>query len=148
MDKAFYYTFSSGSGYNGFFDLNTKTKTCTYYAFKAFGNCHRLKNQVYVKNKTNNIQALAATDHSECSVLNSNYEGKDEKIVISMENLPGGNRIFVDCISENCEPKTEVYAYCGDSFVLELNVIKHSVISINIMKDKGVNYSIYSRDRR
>ena len=144
VDKAFYYNFSSNSGYNGFFDLNTKMKTCTYYAYKAFGNCHKLKNQVYVNNDEKKIHVIAASNDKQCSILISNYDGKDKKVVVSMENLPIGNRIFVDSISENCVPKTETYNYCGNSFDLELNAFQHSVISINVVDDSCKDYSVYN----
>ena len=143
VDKAFYYCFSTTGGYNGFFDQNTKFKTCTYYAFKAFGNCHRLKNQVYSYCDNKKIHIVAAKNENRCSVLFSNYDGEDEKTVITMENLPKGNRIFVDCISEDRVADTRVYEYSNSSFSLELNLQKHSVVSINVIENNGKDYCIY-----
>ena len=143
VEKAFYYVFSSTSGYNGFFDQNTKFKTCTYYAFKAFGNCHRLKNQIDAYSDSEKIRIVAAKSEDKCSVLISNYDGDDENTVITMENLPKGGKIFVDFISEDRVPDTKTYEYSENIFALELNLPKHSVVSINIMENTGKDYCIY-----
>ena len=144
VDKSFYYCFSSTSGYNGFFDQNTKFKTCTYYAFKAFGNCHRLSNQVYSYCDNEKIHIVAASNKDSCSVLVSNYDGNDETTVITMDNLPQGNKIYVDYISEDRTPKTEIYEYSSSSFGFKLNLPKYSVVSINIVNGTDNGYCIYN----
>ena len=143
VDKAAYYVFSSAASYNGFFDLNTRHKTCTYYAFKAFGKCHKLKNQVFVENNSSDLQAIAASNGKECSVLISNYNGENTEASIKLNNIPENCQVFVDYISESCEPKTQVYNSNGSDLEITLNIAKNNVVTINILPASTENYSSY-----
>lgn len=65
------------SAFGGLFNPITYEPFCTYYAFYAFGQLYRLKNQVKCEWSEKGIYAVAAADGESCAALVTNVSGKD-----------------------------------------------------------------------
>ncbi len=137
VDKAMYYSFDTAVGsYNGFFDQNLQYcrngvdfKTCTYYAFKAFGECYALGKQVETTAPAG-IGAVAATDGEKGAVALSNYDVEEEEYTLCLRGLNGEKKITVTVIEERSQTATEYTA--NGEFTLPVTLGKHSVISVSV----------------
>ncbi len=126
VDKAMYYTFDSRIRYNGFMDMNLFTKTCTYYAFKAFGDCYALKDQVYANAEGTRVGVVGATDGTACSATLSNYDAIDAEYNLTLKGVSG--KVILTAIEEKSSTDTE-YSAEGE-LNIKINLPKNSVIQI------------------
>ena len=123
VDAAMYYVFTSRAAYNGFFDLNLLSKTCTYYAFAAFGKCYGLKNQVHTESNDRDVRLTAATDGNRGAAVLAYYGGAQMAL-----SIPAGDALAVKRIEKEEKP-------C----LLSLNgVKKRATVTISRIYEHGV----------
>ncbi len=78
IGKAMYYDAEPTRGYCGLFYFPSQKVTPTYYAFKAFNELYKRKNEVRTKGGTKHVTVLAAADGNSGAVLLANT-GRTEK---------------------------------------------------------------------
>ena len=132
IDKAMYYVFSSNGGYNGFFDLNVKTPTCTYYAMKGFGDCYALKSQVKAQSRDQKVKVVAGYNGEKGAVLVSNYDSDSTTTTLTLKGLKVGAKISVSYVKIGGELDTSVYENSCDTFAIGLNLPTNSVVTVSI----------------
>ncbi len=103
VDKAMYYTFDLQASYNGFYDQNLFTPTVTYDAYKAYGDCYALKNQVYSATEYDKIGVVGASDGENCAAIFSNYDGEESEFTLSVKGVPSGKKLILTAVGEKGE---------------------------------------------
>lgn len=80
--------------YGGLFNPISYKPFCTYYAFYAFGQLYRLKNQVKCECFEKGVYSLAAADGEKHAAMVANISGKDTEIETNLS--PGMKGFFID----------------------------------------------------
>ena len=93
VDLAMYYCFSYLSKYNGLFDLNVHTKTCTYYALKEYGELIKLKSQIYTETNNENVYCIGGSNGEKTKIILINFDSEDCDFEVRIKGLKNTIRI-------------------------------------------------------
>ena len=61
-----------------------------FYAFKAFNELYKMKNEKHAEYDPESLYVTAASDDTSAGILISNYNGKDTEIELDLSGLPAG----------------------------------------------------------
>ncbi len=120
VDMAMYYCFSLLARYNGILNQNDLSVSPPWYAFVAFGELYRLKNEVYVEVDSPQIQAAAARCEGNGAIIISNYESEDETVALNIKSDKPG--------------RVNILKLTGDGLTEE--------ISITISENSKMNFKV------
>ena len=95
VDFASYYCFSYLAKYNGLFDLNVGTKTCTYYALKEYGEIVGLKNQIETTGDCENVYCAGGNNGGVSKIIVVNFDNDDEVFKLTIKGVPHGATVTV-----------------------------------------------------
>ncbi len=116
ISKAMYYDAQPNAHYCGLFYFPSERVTPTYYAFKAFNELYKRRNEVKVKGCTKRCPALAAADEKSGAVLILNL-GKKEK-EIELDFSKGLKAAKISLMTEGITYKDAKYLLKGKILTL------------------------------
>lgn len=133
VDFASYYCFSYLAKYNGLFDLNVGTKTCTYYALKEYGEIVGLKNQIETTGDCENVYCAGGNNGGVSKIIVVNFDNDDEVFKLTIKGVPHGATVTVSKLyADKMLVKESVYAdFNGQDLTFNLEKQGVAIIDVN-----------------
>lgn len=133
VDFASYYCFSYLARYNGLFDLNVGTKTCTYYALKEYGELVGLKNQIETTCNSENVYCAGGNNGGVSKIIVVNFDNDDEKFKLTFKGVPHGATVTVSKLfADKMLVKESVYTdYNAKELEFDLKKQGVAIIDVN-----------------
>lgn len=100
-----------------------------FYAFKAFNELYKLKNEVALDCEDQNIQVAAASNGARAAAMAVNYQGEDCNAELELSNLPLG-KYDIRIVDESRTFETLQSFDAHDKVKLKLTMPKNSIICI------------------